>query len=290
MIIHKNVTGCFGIRTGNTISNFSDMFRSDTKEQVTITRYDELFSELHLDKITSNDFKVLCESTYKNKDTILVKYTDIAKLKHINVVNVQYNEYFDYYEQMSIFKKSPGNKFFENNNDWYLNCVSTHTLIKNKMEIFEKKFQSRDPKIIKKLKKLNHYAENNKLTLFDHWSGGFDCPLLKLRYFIRIDTFIPEDGSYGSDASFMTINNCAYNGTYNEKYLKMFYFVGTKFNNVKFINYTFLSCVFIGVDISMKSTLKFLNCKFQECSFYGSNCNISAKCFDKCTFDNQTKF
>ncbi len=246
LIIHKNVYDCSQISSANTLANFNNLYASDTKKQISIMRFDDIFHILSMDNIASDDFKVFCTSNIASDDfkvfctsnnaTQIIKYEDVGKQKQINVLNVKYDQYFDYIELKSIFTEKAKNIYFDNNHDWYLSCVSTHTLIRNKML----QFNAFDPKNIKKLVKLNEYAENNKNSIFDFVCAS-ENPLIEMRYRILFDTFIHEDATYGSDLSYMTLSN----SIYNKNSLKMFYFVGTKLNNVTFINCYFSCCVFM---------------------------------------------
>lgn len=292
MVVHKKVAEIQPLEISRemTLSGFHKLFEcSGTKN---VVKCDGIFNVLQSsgDSLNDslNDFEIVYDPDSIRSVDHLMDYNLITEHRIIDILNTRYEPYFNDSGLFRIFIKTQGNQYFDIHIDPFLECTSTHQIIYQKF----KKFNPLDSLNAKKLVKLNQYVNNNKVRIFDTWtltgsedgileSHGFS--LLKMRHRLCFDTYASEDSLYGGDLSYLTLSNCSY----KNKIFKSHYFVGTQFNNVIFTDCHFEWCIFIGVDVSDKSTLRFNKCHFSDSSFYGSM--IDDKCITDCHFHGKSK-
>jgi hypothetical protein len=126
----------------------------------------------------------------------------------------------------------------------YLQVVSH---IENIYNIYCKQINNIDPQKTKVLSEI--FATDNYVMSYPN-----NRNFISIRTFYGLYSFFDEDIIYGSDLSYITIEN----HNFESAQLKMVYFIGTTISNVKFINCSFLHCLFVGT--------KFIDCTMINCS------------------------
>ena len=206
-------------------NNFASMMSSFSPENIFITSHFIDYFKNNMTEIihNNNDDRHYCNLTNINDDDKIIYNSAMCEIK------------FDYQSDV-VYRHR-----------WsYLNVTSYTRHIYNLYLKYKEMIDANSMQILSKIFTVD--IKSGKCIIIPPHNRNY----IKLRHFYGLPNFYDEEITYGTDASFLSIENHIFTGHY-----KCIYFIGTKFNNVQFIDCTLSDCIFIGAE--------FINCGFTNC-------------------------